>query len=317
MPTANAYSDVPNNHNFKKEIDHLVQLGAISGYPDGTYKPNHHVTRGQAAKIITVALNMPLVNPTTPTFKDVPKTHGSYQYIETLVAKGIISGYADGTFKPNNPVKRAHMAKILSTSLNLTEQRDFIFKDVPKSSEYYPYVSRLATSAITYGRGDGTFGLHENVSRGHMAAFVSRGINMLISDNNSLLHEELRLGRTQAEVIALEGTPDAGSPYDIIYHNKPFSEYLATVHYAFGDDSKLYGIYYEVNLSAALFDQAKAEKVHQSFVEDMYLLGFEKPDKLTNNHAEWVIDGNNYVDLFLEFNEEEDIYVIHLNVITY
>lgn len=46
-------------------------------------------------------------------FKDVPKTHGSYKAIERGTELGLYGGYADGTFKPNEPVTRAQMASML------------------------------------------------------------------------------------------------------------------------------------------------------------------------------------------------------------
>jgi hypothetical protein len=47
-------------------------------------------------------------------FKDVPETHWAYKAIEELAEKGIINGYEDGTFKPNEPVTRAEIATIIS-----------------------------------------------------------------------------------------------------------------------------------------------------------------------------------------------------------
>jgi hypothetical protein len=61
-----------------------------------------------------------LLNPATPTFTDVP--HGStfYQYIETAYCHEIISGYADGTFRPGNDATRAQIAKIASLAIQNT-----------------------------------------------------------------------------------------------------------------------------------------------------------------------------------------------------
>lgn len=316
-PLAHAYSDVPTNHVFKKEIDHLVELGAISGYPDGTYKPSGNVTRGQAAKIITVALKMALIEPTNPTFKDVPRTHDFYSHIETLVAYGVINGYSDGTFKPSNPVKRSHMAKIISNSLGLTEERDIYYLDVPRNNEFYPYINRLATAGITMGRGDGTFGMNENVNRGQMAAFVSRGVNKLNRDNNPLYYDKIQLGMTHAKVLELEGTPTSGSKYDLLYNNVGFGDFPANVRYSFDDSGILYGIFYEVNLNSVVSTQTKAKKVFEVFLEDFYQLQFEKPNKLENFHAEWVINGNIYVDFLLDLDAEPGNYTIYYNVLTY
>lgn len=47
-------------------------------------------------------------------FIDVPETHWAYQAIEALAEMGIINGYEDGSFQPNNPVTRAEVAAIIS-----------------------------------------------------------------------------------------------------------------------------------------------------------------------------------------------------------
>jgi hypothetical protein len=54
-----------------------------------------------------------ILNPATPTFTDVPPGSAFYEYIETAVCHGIISGYADNTFRPNNNAIRAQIAKIV------------------------------------------------------------------------------------------------------------------------------------------------------------------------------------------------------------
>ncbi len=71
------------------------------------------MTRGQLAKIVVGGAGFPLITPTTPTFTDVPTTDVFYQAIETAVCHGIISGYDDHTFRPNNYAFRGQIAKIV------------------------------------------------------------------------------------------------------------------------------------------------------------------------------------------------------------
>lgn len=94
-------------------IETAVNRGIISGYADGSFHPDADVTRGQMAKILCLAMGYPLANPPTPTFSDVPYGSTFYQYIETLVARGIVGGYADGTFRPGNPVTRGQLTKFI------------------------------------------------------------------------------------------------------------------------------------------------------------------------------------------------------------
>jgi hypothetical protein len=75
------------------------------------------VTRGQLTKIVVLAAGWPLENPPAPTFSDVPTTDPFYQHIETAYSHEIISGYADGTFRPGNPATRGQISKIVHSAI--------------------------------------------------------------------------------------------------------------------------------------------------------------------------------------------------------
>lgn len=81
------------------------------------------------------------------TFKDVPTNHAAYKSIESIHKKGIISGYGDGKFGPNNTLTRSQMAKILGESLDLKEPKTKtpVFKDVKAKDYYTPYLNPLVS----------------------------------------------------------------------------------------------------------------------------------------------------------------------------
>jgi hypothetical protein len=112
-PTIPTFSDVPTNHPFYVFVETAANHGVISGYADGTFRPFNNVTRGQLSKIVVLAEGWQLVNPTAPTFTDVPTNHPFYTFIETAYDRGIVSGYADGTFRPANNATRGQIAKIV------------------------------------------------------------------------------------------------------------------------------------------------------------------------------------------------------------
>ena len=91
------------------------------GYPDGTFRPDRAVTRGQFAKMVADGLDIPLYNPSTPSFSDVAPSYIFYQYIEGSVAAGVISGYPDGTFRPENNIVRQQANSILGSWLSQGE----------------------------------------------------------------------------------------------------------------------------------------------------------------------------------------------------
>jgi hypothetical protein len=112
-PPTPTFSDVPTNHPFYVFVETAYDRGIIAGYADGTFRPGNNVTRGQLSKIIVGAQGWTLLNPTTPTFSDVPTNHPFYTFIETAYSHTIISGYADNTFRPGNNATRGQISKIV------------------------------------------------------------------------------------------------------------------------------------------------------------------------------------------------------------
>ena len=83
---------------FYQFIHCLVCLGIVSGYPDGTFRPNANLTRGQLSKIVSNSAGF-IDTPSGQQFQDVPPTGPDstfYPYIYRLVHRGYISGYPCG-----------------------------------------------------------------------------------------------------------------------------------------------------------------------------------------------------------------------------
>ena len=75
-------------------------------------------------------------------FADIPSTHWAKKEIDYFAQNGIINGYSDGSFRPNNKVTREEFCKMLSLSLNISSQDTdtVIFSDVPNDRWSYPYI---------------------------------------------------------------------------------------------------------------------------------------------------------------------------------
>jgi murein DD-endopeptidase MepM/ murein hydrolase activator NlpD len=112
-----SFSDVPRTHPYYQYIETAKLRGIIVGYGDGTFRPTNTVTRAQATKMIVLSKGWPIVNPQSPTFPDVLGDNWSYGYVETALRRGIVGGFGDGTFRPNFPLTRAHLSKMLALSL--------------------------------------------------------------------------------------------------------------------------------------------------------------------------------------------------------
>lgn len=114
----NRFKDVKHNYWAAEPIHMIADMGVITGYPDGTFKPGANVTRAEAIVMIIRFLDSVggfELDPTIDsTFSDLPNTNWAKTHIMSAVNLGIISGYKDGTFKPNNPITRAELSAILS-----------------------------------------------------------------------------------------------------------------------------------------------------------------------------------------------------------
>ena len=178
MRKQNHFPDVKSTDYFYEAVKSLTERGIISGFPDGTFKPGKSVTRAQAAKILAGVLGLDTKNVKNPGFKDVGTSNEYYGAIAALANAGVISGYPDKTFKPNEPIQRNHMAKIIARAFQLeaSSKTKLPFKDVSK--DYEKYIKALYEYNITTGTTPDTFGGNANVNRGQLAEFVVRAENV-------------------------------------------------------------------------------------------------------------------------------------------
>jgi glucose/arabinose dehydrogenase/plastocyanin len=87
----------------------------------------------------------PTATACTMPFTDVSPSDTFYTYIRCLYCRGIIGGYADGTFRPNNAITRGQIAKIVSQSAGFSEPAGpQIYEDVPPGSPFYDWINRLS-----------------------------------------------------------------------------------------------------------------------------------------------------------------------------
>jgi len=105
----------------KKAVGILTSIGMLSGYPDGTFRPNNNITRAEFTVIATRLAGLELVTGQPSVFNDVVEHHWAKDFINLAHANGCISGYGDGIFKPDNNVTIAESFTILINVLNYKE----------------------------------------------------------------------------------------------------------------------------------------------------------------------------------------------------
>ncbi|WP_172844387.1 cadherin-like beta sandwich domain-containing protein [Tumebacillus algifaecis] len=94
----------------------------INGYPDGTFKPNKGITRGELAVVLLKVLKIKAVTATVA-YSDVDNNSWSAQAIAEITKRGLMVGYPDGTFRPNQEVSRAEIAIVLGKVKQLTAEK--------------------------------------------------------------------------------------------------------------------------------------------------------------------------------------------------
>ncbi|WP_037286204.1 S-layer homology domain-containing protein [Saccharibacillus sacchari] len=145
-------------HWAAKPIHTFIQLQLINGYKDGTFKPNHSITRAEFATILNRTFDIQTGNANT-SLKDI-EGHWAKREIENLVATGIIKGYGDDRFKPNQTITREEMVVMLSRIVDLDhlakDQDKGRFNDL-KGSYAASEVIAGAQAGIIQGNGTGKF----------------------------------------------------------------------------------------------------------------------------------------------------------------
>lgn len=176
---ATQFPDVKPSAFYYNAVNNLVSKGIIKGYPDGRFLPDESVTRAEAAKMLADAAGIDVTYSETNKYSDIKNTDWYYPYVAALSNLGIIDGFPDGTFRPNEPVERGQMAKMLVSSFSFmpSENKQSIFNDVKSNVYFAPFVQTLVELKITEGTSGVTFSPYDVVKRGQMAAFIDRAFN--------------------------------------------------------------------------------------------------------------------------------------------
>ena len=118
VASAASYSDVASNASYADAVNLLSNLGIITGYEDGTFKPDNTVTRAEAATMIVRMLGQADEAEMGETsFTDVAADNWASGYVNVAYANGIINGMGDGTFNPNGEVTYGQIVKMIVCAL--------------------------------------------------------------------------------------------------------------------------------------------------------------------------------------------------------
>ena len=118
------FSDVGGTSS-RMAVEFLQQEGVVNGFPDNTFRPQQNITRAEFLKIALKSKEEVVEEcEPTKTFSDVQKSNWYYNVICYAVNNNIVQGYADGTFRPNNPINFRDAAKIIAKVHNIEVPED-------------------------------------------------------------------------------------------------------------------------------------------------------------------------------------------------
>lgn len=170
--TTTYFSDTA-GHAHEENIDKVAAQGIAGGYPDGTFRPDEKVTRAQMATFLTKGYDLPAG---TATFSDIAgDTHEAS--IKAAASAGVARGYPDGTYRPAANVTRGQMAVFLTRAEQLAPLDGTGGCDI----DGHPFereIRAVLAAGIASGAADGCFHPDDPVTRGQMATFLARALEL-------------------------------------------------------------------------------------------------------------------------------------------
>ncbi|MFN6590299.1 S-layer homology domain-containing protein [Bacillus sp. TD10] len=172
------FNDVPANHWSTKAIYDLANRKVVSGYGNNVFGFGDNVTRGQVARMIyayvkPIDADASFKNP----FTDI-KGHMFEKEILALAKEGLVAGYGEGKFGPDDILTREQMAQVLTNAFKFKATKTkTIFTDVDKNSWAYNAINALEENGVTAGTGSNKYSPQMHVTREQYSQFLYNSIN--------------------------------------------------------------------------------------------------------------------------------------------
>lgn len=130
-----SYSDVAPGLWYSDAIGYMSSKGVLKGYPDGIFRPDAEITRAELAAIVT-RFNATVGSGSAISFNDVEAGHWAAANIERASQNGWVTGYPDGSFKPNQAITRAETVTMVNRTAERYADHDFIIANPMLLKQY-------------------------------------------------------------------------------------------------------------------------------------------------------------------------------------
>lgn len=170
---AQIFADVSASHKYQEAIAFVQQKEIMSGYGDGTFKPDGQLNRAEAVKIL-IAANELKILPAGTNFPDVDASAWYARYVATALARGLVKGYGNGEFKPGNTISRAEFLKIALEAANiaLPQVINKPYPDVNTEEWFAPYFGIAAKYDLLPSVRGGNIVPHQAITRAEAANVI-------------------------------------------------------------------------------------------------------------------------------------------------
>ena len=178
VKVSEAFSDVPSSAWYYNNVMQAAANGIVSGYPDGTFKPGNSVTRRDFAIMLTQMLGVSNDGTAVSPFIDVDDDYGVVS-IAYCKAHNIISGYDDGTFKPDATITRQEAASMIVKAMGVSKASDELYPDdstIAGWAKDAVYKAKAAGLMKGYEE-DGTFRPTGKITRAEAASIMVNALN--------------------------------------------------------------------------------------------------------------------------------------------
>lgn len=169
-------------HWAEADVLRLASIGAVSGYEDGTFRPELAVTRAQFAKFLAAALGLePGHEAFLAAFKDAAAVPSwAVPYVAACVREGVLSGW-DGLLRPNDAITRAEGTAMLARALGLGGELGGVvtFTDAGSLPGWaLGYIYQASSHGLIRGMPDGSFRPADKLTRAQAVTILSRALNL-------------------------------------------------------------------------------------------------------------------------------------------
>ncbi|PEV49866.1 S-layer homology domain-containing protein [Bacillus thuringiensis] len=173
------FNDVPASHWSTKAIYDLTNRKVVQGYGNNIFGFGDNVTRGQVARMIYMYVKPVDADASFKnSFTDI-KGHLFEKEILALAKAGLVNGFGDGKYGPDDILTREQMAQVLTNAFKFKATKTTKFADVDKNSWSYGAISALEENGVTIGTGGNMYSPKMFVTREAYSQFLYNSINVI------------------------------------------------------------------------------------------------------------------------------------------